>query len=192
MPAMRGPPDKPSRVINEPDHASSANGLAVPESPLPRTRAIKLVLGWKETIALATLGGIALLAKLDTGARTSALHAVDIVCSEKDGGDWVTFDLPDIDQSKRHRCCLPLAGHRSVKGSIGASQIRPLVRMELSLAGQTWTTEVTLTDRSDMELPMLIGRAALKRRFLVDPSRTQLAHRRMEDLAAGRIKNAAQ
>lgn len=187
---MRGPSDTTARAIREPDDTRSANGPTKLASTPLRPRAIKLVLGWKETIALATLGGIELLAKLDTGARTSALHAVDIVCSEKDGSDWVTFDLPDIDQSKRHRFCLPLAGHRSVKGSIGASQIRPLVRMELSLAGQTWTTEVTLTDRSDMELPMLIGRAALKRRFLVDPSRTQLAHRRMEDLAAGRIKNA--
>ena len=189
MPPMRGPPDKPPRDPSEPDHAISANGSAVPVSALPRTRAIKLVLGWKETIALSTLGGIELPAKLDTGARTSALHAVDIVCSEKEGEAWVTFDLPDIDQSKRHRFCLPLAGHRSVKGSIGASQIRPLVRMELSLAGQTWTTDVTLTDRSDMELPMLIGRAALKGRFLVDPARTQLANRRLENLIDVRSRN---
>ena len=190
VPAMRGPPDKTPRVLSEPDDADSANGSAIPVATLPRARAIKLVLGWKETIALATLGGIELPAKLDTGARTSALHAVDIVCSEKEGNAWVTFDLPDIDQSRRHRFCLPLAGHRSVKGSIGASQIRPLVRMELSLAGQTWTTEVTLTDRSDMELPMLIGRATLKGRFLVDPSRTQLASRRIEDVRVTRIRSA--
>jgi hypothetical protein len=65
--------------------------------------------------------------------------------------------------------------HRRIKSSIGSSQIRPVVLLALSVAEQTWATEVTLTDRSDMELPMLIGRSALKGRFLVDPARTRLA-----------------
>lgn len=187
---MREPSNNTTRTGGEPDDASAANGSINTASISPRARAFKFVLGWKETIALATLGGIELLAKLDTGARTSALHAIDIVCSEKDGDSWVTFDLPDIDQTKRHRFCLPLAGHRSVKGSFGTSQIRPLVRLELSLAGQRWTTEVTLTDRSDMELPMLVGRATLKGRFLVDPARTQLASRHIEEVGESRIRSA--
>lgn len=190
MTPMRGLPHKAPRIDTDPEAANLAQHSATLAVTPARVRATKLVLGWKETVVLATLGGIELPAKLDTGARTSALHAVDIVCSGQDGDAWVTFDLPDIDQSKRHRFCLPLAEHRLVKGSVGASQVRPLVLMELSLAGQTWTTEVTLTDRSDMELPMLIGRAALKGRFLVDPARTQLASRRMEAIGEGRIRNA--
>ncbi|SFN58637.1 Uncharacterized conserved protein [Dokdonella immobilis] len=133
------------------------------------------MLGWKESVVLSGLGGIRLIAKLDTGARTSALHAVDILYIRHRSAIWVEFDLPDIDQSKRHRFRLPLAEHRSVKSSIGTSQIRPMVVLELCMAGQRWSTEVTLTDRSDMELPMLIGRSALKGRFVVDPARTRLA-----------------
>lgn len=187
---MRGPPDNLIGDASEPVGPSAAHDSTRPASSRLRVVGTRLVLGWKETIALETLGGIELLAKLDTGARTSALHAVDIVCSGVGDDAQVTFDLPDIDQSSRHRFCLPLAGYRSVKGSIGASQIRPLVRLELRLAGQVWTTEVTLTDRSDMELPMLIGRAALKRRFLVDPARTRLASRRADVPGESRIGNA--
>ena len=135
----------------------------------------KAVLGWKESVVIESLAGLRLPAKLDTGARTSALHAVDIIYVRQSDAVWVEFDLPDIDQSQRHRFRLPLAEHRSIRSSIGSSQIRPLVALELTLAGQTWITEVTLTDRSDMELPMLIGRSALKGRFLVDPARTRLA-----------------
>jgi hypothetical protein len=137
----------------------------------------KRVLGWKENVVLPTLGGIRLMAKLDTGARTSALHAVHILYVKHRSAIWVEFDLPDVDQSKRHRFRLPLAEHRAVKSSIGSSQIRPVVVLELVMAGQAWSTEVTLTDRSDMELPMLVGRSALKGRFIVDPSRTRLAGR---------------
>lgn len=144
------------------------------EKPL-RSVGKKQVLGWKEAVVLTTLGGIQLLAKLDTGARTSALHAVDIIYIKHRSAIWVEFELPDIDQSKRHRFRLPLAEHRSVKSSIGNSQIRPVIVLELGMAGQAWSTEVTLTDRSDMELPMLIGRSALKGRFVVDPARTRLA-----------------
>ena len=155
-----------SRAPGTPPHST--------EKPL-RSVGRKQVLGWKEAVVLTTLGGIQLLAKLDTGARTSALHAVDIIYIKHRSAIWVEFDLPDIDQSRRHRFCLPLAEHRSVKSSIGTSQIRPVIVLELSMAGQAWSTEVTLTDRSDMELPMLIGRSALKGRFVVDPARTRLA-----------------
>ena len=146
-----------------------------PQARPLRTVGRKQVLGWKESVVLSSLGGIGLMAKLDTGARTSALHAVDIIYIRQRSAIWVEFDLPDIDQSKRHRFRLPLAEHRSVKSSIGTSQIRPVVVLDLCMAGQRWSTEVTLTDRSDMELPMLIGRSALKGRFVVDPARTRLA-----------------
>ncbi|MGB0134821.1 ATP-dependent zinc protease [Dokdonella sp.] len=135
----------------------------------------KLVLGWKESVVLPDLGNIRLPAKLDTGARTSALHAVGMNYSKSRSAMWIEFELPDIDQALRHRFRLPVAEHRSVKSSTGMAQIRPVVILTLRLADQVWSTEVTLTDRSDMELPMLIGRSALKGKFLVDPSRTRLA-----------------
>ncbi len=88
------------------------------------------------------------------------------------------FDLPDLHAPILRRFRLPVVEHRKIKSSIGNSQNRPVVLLALHLADQTWTTEVTLTDRSDMELPMLIGRSALKGRFVVDPARTRLASAR--------------
>jgi hypothetical protein len=166
-------PAKSKPVAAKPARRAPAAGAD--RSRSQRGVGTKQVLGWKESVVVATLGNIRLLAKLDTGARTSALHAVDIIYIKHRSAIWVEFDLPDIDQSKRHRFRLPLAEHRSVKSSIGTSQIRPVVVLDLCMADQRWSTEVTLTDRSDMELPMLIGRSALKGRFVVDPARTRLA-----------------
>jgi hypothetical protein len=135
----------------------------------------KKVLGWKELVVLTGLGDIALLAKLDTGARTSALHAENLTVSRQHTKLWVEFELPDIHESVPRRFRMPVVEHRKIKSSIGSSQIRPVVLLALTLAGQSWAAEVTLTDRSDMELPMLIGRSSLKGRFVVDPARTRLA-----------------
>lgn len=135
----------------------------------------KKVLGWKEMVVLSGLGDIALLAKLDTGARTSALHAENLTLSRQHSKLWVEFELPDIHEAVPRRFRMPVVEHRKIKSSIGSSQIRPVVLLALNLAGQSWAAEVTLTDRSDMELPMLIGRSSLKGRFLVDPARTRLA-----------------
>lgn len=159
------------RVVEPPAGRSRSTGKAKPL----RTVGQKQVLGWKESVVLPDLGNIRLPAKLDTGARTSALHAVDMIYSKSRSTMWIEFDLPDIDQALRHRFRLPVAEHRSVKSSTGTAQIRPVVVLVLRLADQVWSTEVTLTDRSDMELPMLIGRTALKGRFVVDPARTRLA-----------------
>lgn len=138
----------------------------------------KQVLGWKESVWLPGLGNTLVLAKLDTGARTSALHAVNLQFRQSHLKWWVEFDLPDIDEPASRHFRLPVIERRKIKSSIGSSQVRPMVLLELTLAGQTWATEVTLTDRSDMELPMLVGRSALKGRFLVDPARTRLANPR--------------
>lgn len=163
-----------SRVDAAVDGKSTRAGKRKRQKPL-RSLGTKQVLGWKESVVLPDLGNIRLPAKLDTGARTSALHAIDMVYSKTRAAMWIEFDLPDIDQRLRHRFKLPVAEHRAVKSSIGSAQIRPVVVLTLRLAGQAWATEVTLTDRSDMELPMLIGRSALKGRFVVDPARTRLA-----------------
>lgn len=138
----------------------------------------KLVLGWKESVWLPGLGNMRVLAKLDTGARTSTLHAVNLQLRRNRLKWWVEFDLPDPDDSASWHFRLPVIEHRKIKSSIGSSQVRPVVLLEVTLAGQTWATEVTLTDRSDMELPMLVGRSALRGRFLVDPARTRLANPR--------------
>lgn len=158
------PPDSPTRTRK-------------PVAPRTQRKAARPVLGWKEEVSIPTLAGLRLLAKLDSGARTSALHAVDIRYERRQRRDWVRFDLPDVDQRRRHRFLLPLAAQRTVKSSIGDRQLRPVVELELCIAGQTWLTEVTLTDRSDMGIPMLIGRRALGGRFLIDPGRTRLAER---------------
>lgn len=172
---MRKPHGKPQpHVPAESRRQVPARDVRGQLKPL-RTVGRKQVLGWKEFVVLPELGDTRLLAKLDTGARTSALHAIDLEFSRRRAKLWVEFDLPGLPESASRRFRMPVVEHRKIKSSIGSSQVRPVVLLALTLAEQTWTTEVTLTDRSDMELPMLIGRSAMRSRFVVDPARTRLA-----------------
>ncbi len=172
---MGKPDGQPDSRVPDVHRRPSREGEVRGTATTLRSVGTKQVLGWKESVALPGLGNVRLLAKLDTGARTSALHAIDISFGRSHGRPWVEFDLPDIDEPAARHFRLPVLEHRKIRSSIGHSQIRPVVLLALTLAEQTWKTEVTLTDRSDMELPMLVGRSALKGRFVVDPARTRLA-----------------
>lgn len=126
--------------------------------------------GWREWISLPDLNLGPIKAKLDTGARTSALHAYDLEPFEVDGVRMIRFSVhPNQRDSDSHlRCEAPLVEHRSVRSSTGHSQHRPVIRTGLRIAGRTVRTEVTLSDRSLMGFRVLVGRKALRRKFLVD------------------------
>lgn len=150
-----------------------------PEAPARRTKkrglrpkAEKLVVGWREWVGLPDLQVPRILAKIDTGARSSALHAPHAVVVERDGEKWVNFDLALVEEAhdKTLRHWARLIDIRDVKSSSGHVERRYMVKTTLLLGGRRWTIDVTLTDRSDMEIPMLLGRSAMKRRLLVDPS----------------------
>ncbi|HTN15259.1 MAG TPA: RimK/LysX family protein [Sphingomonadaceae bacterium] len=136
------------------------------------------VLGWREAVGLPEFGLPSIPAKIDTGARTSALHATHIQLVEQPGGALARFH---IDLGHGHETALCEARHvsrRRITSSNGQSEERLVVTTRLLLGGVLFDAEFSLTDRSDMLHPVLIGRTALRRRFLVDPSRTFLMSER--------------
>jgi hypothetical protein len=135
-----------------------------------RTRTVT-TLGWREWVALPHLGGLRLEAKLDTGARTSTLHATSIEAFERDGRTWVRFVTPGAAGPVE----APAVDHRDVRSSSGHSDRRYVIETQIVLAGDVVDVELTLTNRSRMRYPMLVGRTALAGRFAVDPARVHLA-----------------
>jgi hypothetical protein len=136
----------------------------------------RLVVGWREWAGLPGLGIALVKAKIDTGARTSALHANLIEPFEAGAVQWVRFDVTgEAENVPLHEA--PVADRRSVRSSNGETELRFVIRTELALAGLSWPVEITLTNRERMELPMLIGREALAGRMLVDAERSWLCGR---------------
>ncbi len=127
-------------------------------------------IGWREWVALPGLRVGALKAKIDSGAFTSSLHAVDIERFEKGGEQWVRFTLqirPGSTRSTKPRVAR-LHDVRKVTSSNGESEERPVIQTTLVIAGRAFLTEFTLTARAGMRYRMLVGRRSLAGRFLVD------------------------
>lgn len=145
---------------------------AVPAPPI--------TVGWREWVALPGLGVPLLKAKVDTGARSSALHAFDMERFEREGLPWVRFTVHpfqgDVQTTIRAEC--QLLGQRVVKSSGGQSETRPVVAADVEIAGQRWEIELTLTNRDAMGFRMLLGRQAVRGRFVVDPNRSFVQGRR--------------
>ena len=132
-----------------------------------------VVVGWREWASLPGLGIARIQAKVDTGARTSALHADSIERFEQAGESWVRFDVTgEVEAVPWHEA--PVADRRTIRSSNGEAELRFVIRTQLELAGQSWPVEITLTNRERMELPMLIGREALAGRALVDSAQSWL------------------
>ena len=135
--------------------------------------------GWREWVSLPDLGVDHIKAKLDTGARSSALHAFDLEEFERDGDVWVRFSIHPWQKSASgaRTVELPVHDRRRVRSSTGHAQMRYVVCMRLRLLGRTIPFEVTLTRRDAMGFRLLIGREALRQGFLVDSGRSYLGGR---------------
>ena len=146
---------------------------------MARKREQPTVIGWREWISLPELGIDAIKAKVDTGARTSALHAMHLQLFERDSTQWATFEIHPLQHSAAGSVTVeyPIAGWRKVRSSNGVVQDRPVIHTEIELAGRRWPIDITLTGRDEMGFRMLIGRAAIKRRFVVDPGRSFLGEK---------------
>ncbi|UUW90742.1 ATP-dependent zinc protease family protein [Pimelobacter simplex] len=118
-------------------------------------------------------------AKLDTGARTSALHAFDLEELTRDGADWVRFSVHPWQRSAEDAVLVecPVHDRRLVRSSTGHTQERIVVLTDIELLGHTITTEMTLTRRDAMGFRMLVGREALRQGFLVDARRSYVGGR---------------
>jgi hypothetical protein len=135
-----------------------------------------LVVGWREWASLPSIDIPWIKVKIDTGARSSALHAFDL---EELPGDRVRFTVhpwqdADADPVVVER---PIHDRRAVRSSSGHSEERIVVLLELALAGRTVLAETTLSNRDQMGFRMLVGREALRQGFVVDPGRSFLAGR---------------
>lgn len=132
------------------------------------------ILGWREWAGLPDLGITWLKAKVDTGARTSALHAFETERFERDGQTWVRFRVRPKQKDDCTVCCCeaPVVEERVVTDSGGHKEKRPVIRTQLRLGDQQLDVEVTLTNRDSMLFRMLIGRTAIKGNFMVSPGQS--------------------
>ena len=132
------------------------------------------VLGWREWASLPELGITWIKAKVDTGARTSALHAFELEPFQRAGKDWVRFSVHPLqgENDTVIQCESPVLERRDVTDSGGHLENRPVIETELLLGSFSKRIELTLTDRDTMRFKMLLGRTAMRPNILVYPSQS--------------------
>jgi len=137
------------------------------------------VLGWREWAGLPDLGVPSIKAKLDTGARTSALHAFEVRPFTHEGVAMVRFQIHPLQRSTRSTILAEaeVVDERLIRNSGGRQELRPVIRTDVVIGDDRWPIELTLTRRDEMGFRMLLGRQALRRRVLVDPGRSFRARR---------------
>jgi len=139
------------------------------------------IVGWREWVGLTSAGVPWIKAKLDTGARSSSVHAFDIepLIPDADGTEKVRFKLRPWQRSDADTVVVecPVHDRRTVRSSSGHAEERIVVLMDITFMGRTVTAEMTLSNRDSMGFRMLIGREALRQGFVVDPRRSFLGGR---------------
>lgn len=136
----------------------------------------KLHIGWQEWACLPDLKIPAIKAKIDTGAKTSSLHAFDIKPILKNKKDYVKFSVHPLQRSNKVSisCCCPIFDIRSVMSSSGHVEERFVIQSLICLGDEKWEIEITLSDRDPLRFRMLLGREALNSKVIIDPSKSLL------------------
>lgn len=131
-------------------------------------------IGWKEWVSLPGLGVSRIVAKVDTGAKTSALHAFYVEPFKWDGEPWVRFGLHPLRKSSRRvmHCSAPVKDHRRVRDSGGHEEYRYVIETTIVVGEQQFASEITLTRRDTMRFRFLLGRNALRNRYVVNTARS--------------------
>lgn len=132
------------------------------------------VIGWREWVRIPDLGIKIIKAKVDTGARSSSLHAFGLREFERDGERWVRFNVHPVQRKSNPEIIAEakILEFRSVRSSSGKANRRPVIVTNVELLGTTWPVELTLANRDEMGFRMLLGREAFRRRFLVDAGKS--------------------
>ncbi|UWR25767.1 RimK/LysX family protein [Sulfitobacter sp. S223] len=134
-----------------------------------------LVVGWHECISLPEMGLHDFAVKVDTGAKTTALHAENIETFQKDGEKWVRFTAPSPTGATGQTCEFPVHTKRAITNTSGTPETRIVIRTPMVLAGRRWKIDISLTDRGNMRFPLILGRRALRNRnILVHPGKSYL------------------
>ena len=146
------------------------------------------VLGWREWVGLPEWGVPHVKSKVDTGARTSSLHAFDLEWFQQGDAPWVRFELHPWQRSTADAVVAeaPVVSTRDIRSSSGAIDHRPVVRTQLVIGGMPLDVEITLTRRDEMGFRMLVGREAVRGRFVIDPGVSYLGGRPAKSV---RLKN---
>ena len=130
-------------------------------------------LGWREWVFLPSYNDFKLKAKIDTGAKTSSIHATNIQIYRKSHSKMVKFQIYqsqsflDIDTE--------LISYKKIKSSFGQTEIRPSVHMKIQIGAEIWLTEITLAQRAKLTYPMLIGRNSLNKKHIIHSHKSYLA-----------------
>lgn len=131
------------------------------------SKAPPLIIGWREVIQLPELGLSGLNAKIDTGARTSALHARKIATFQKDGETWVRFNVRHREVAGVVDCQARVVDERWITNTSGKPESRLIISTMMQLGKRSWRIELSLADRKAMTMPIILGRTALRRRNIL-------------------------
>lgn len=136
-------------------------------------------IGWREWVSMPEFGVTEIKAKVDTGADNSSLHAFNLERFQQDGVEMVRFEIHPRQRKRKPsiECVAPVALERKVKNPGGRSELRPVIRTTLIIAGQEVEALVNLTTRDEMTFRMLLGRRTVRKHFVVDPGRSYVGER---------------
>ena len=143
---------------------------------MARHKRDKTTIGWREWVAMPELGLDAIKAKVDTGARTSAIHAFSVIPFEQEGTAYVRFRVHPLQRRDdiEVECVAKVVDQRMVTDSGGHVEERFVIEAPIQLANEQWPVEITLTNRDTMGFRMLLGRTAIRGRFIVDPAKSYM------------------
>ena len=139
-----------------------------------QNKVLKTIIGWREWASLPEIGIDRIKVKVDTGARNSALHAYNTSLISRNGENWIHFDIhPDQnDETTIKSCTVRLIDRRWVTNSGGTRERRFVIETPIRIGDREWPIIITLTNRDEMGFRMLVGRSAIKGKYMVDPARS--------------------